>query len=72
MQELARLANFGTWSRARECIERVVDIVSRWGEYATEVGVGGRTKSLVARQLHLTYRENRALLGRIAPGPGRG
>ncbi len=72
MQELARLANFGTWSRARECIERVVDIVSRWGEYATEVGVGVHTRSLVAKQLQLTYRENRALLGRVARTRGRG
>ncbi len=72
MQGLARLANFGTWGRARECIERVVDVVGRWGEYAADVGVGARTRSLVAKQLQMTYRENRALLGRAGAARGRG
>ena len=66
MQGLARQANFATWSQAQQCIERVADAVSRWRDYSTELGVGVRTRTLVARELERTYRENRALLAGAA------
>ncbi len=62
VQGLARQANFGTWNAARRCIERVVHAVGRWREHATDVGVGVRTRTLVAKELERAYRENRGLL----------
>ena len=72
MQGLARQANFGTWNAARQCIERVVDAVGKWRDYATDVGVGVRTRALVAKELERTYRENKALLAEATGSRGRG
>ena len=72
MQGLARQANFGTWNAARQCIERVVDVISGWRDHATDVGVGVRTRALVAKELERTHRENRALLAGAAGSGGRG
>lgn len=72
MQALASQANFATWNRARECIERVLDGVAKWPEYAAEAGVGARTRTLVAKELDRTYRENKALLAGTTGSGGRG
>ena len=72
MQALASQANFATWSRARECIERVVDVVAKWREYATEVGVRVGTRDLVGRELERTYRENKGLLAGVGGSGGGG
>ena len=71
MQALASQANFATWNRARECIERVLDGVAKWREYAAEAGVGARTRTLVAKELDRTYRENKALLAGTTGSRGR-
>ena len=62
VQQLARQANFQSWGRAAQAIERVVEAVGHWQAVAADVGVSKDTQRLVGRRLDAAYRDNRALL----------
>ena len=66
MQRLAGQACFANWSRAKEEIERVVDVLADWRAVANELGVRKNTQALIAGQLEATRLRNRHLLAPAA------
>ena len=62
MQHLAGQANFASWPRAREALERVVDTLQNWPKVAAELGIRPDTRRLVGNRLESTRRANKALL----------
>ena len=62
MQRLAHQANFSSWPRAREAMDRIVDAIAKWPQAAADLGVRAETRNLVGGQLNEAYRANKRLL----------
>ena len=62
MQHLAGQANFASWPRAREALERVVDALQNWPTIATELSIRPDTRRLISNQLDQIRNINSALL----------
>ena len=62
VRKLARQANFPSWSRAKEAIQRVAEAIDGWADVAAGLGVRRSTRQLVAERLGEARRANAALL----------
>ena len=62
VQQMAQQANFPSWGRAVEVVERVVEALGHWQAIAADIGVSKDTQRLVGRRLNAAYGDNRALL----------
>ena len=62
VQKLARQANFPSWPRAREAIQRVAEAIDGWADVAAALGVRRSTRRLIAERLGEARRANAALL----------
>ena len=63
MQHLAGQANFASWPRAREVIERIVDVVHGWPKVSAYLGIRAATRRLVGDRLREVRVVNSVLLG---------
>lgn len=62
MQSLAHAANYASWQEAQKDVQRVVDALSYWHDYAYDLGVNKQTIQMIQRKLNEVYAKNRKLL----------
>ncbi|MFM8341898.1 MAG: type II toxin-antitoxin system HipA family toxin, partial [Methylomonas sp.] len=62
MQQLARQANFASWSQAQQVIIEVVTAINQFERVGSELGVSKDTVRLIKRQLAQVYQDNKQLL----------
>ena len=62
IQKLAELANFGSWSQAKQCIEQVADAVASWPNLAKQLSIKTTTQCLISQQLNGCWQQNKQLL----------
>ena len=62
VRQLARLAGFKNWDRARDVIGRVVEAVAQWPTVAREMGVRDDIRKRIQKHLETIREQNRRLL----------
>ena len=64
IQQLATQANFSSWKKAQDEINKVLEALSHWATTAKELGVKPSIIKMIAKQLDEVYRGNKGILGR--------
>lgn len=62
IQNLARLANFGSWKEVKLIIDQVCGVLSGWPAVAGVLGISAKTIKEIGKQLDVVYQENKQLL----------
>ena len=63
IQQLATQANFSSWKRAQDGINKVLEALSHWATTAKELDVKPSIIKMIAKQLDEVYRGNKGILG---------
>lgn len=62
IKKLAMHAGFANWRQARQAITEIVEVMASFQSVAKEFGVHARTIELIAKQLVVTWQDNKELI----------
>jgi serine/threonine-protein kinase HipA len=62
IQQLAAQANFSSWKKAQDEINKVLDALSTWESVAKELEVKPSVITMISKQLDEVYQRNRSLI----------